>query len=244
MTHTYPDPLNDGKSFVYLMRHCGDDLSVVNDALVEDDGTEDRTLTPKQERLLKFLIDAHPKHTSPMRGVTFTFRVKAPLFICRQWWKHVVSSSHVQDHLQWNEKSLRYTEAGSSEDFYVPSYLRHQEKRANQHAAPEVIGQQIAYREAMKKSYAAYSDLLEAGVCREQARGVLPSGFYTTFTWTTSLLAMLNFLELRLNHTAQVEAQAYANAIYGEVKDIVPLTLKYWFEKEKLTLEAVASLGK
>jgi thymidylate synthase ThyX len=72
---------------VRLVEHMGSDLSIVRNARVsydaewrtgEDDG--------KDAKLLDYLIKN--KHTSPFESVNFTFEIKAPIFVLRQWHRH------------------------------------------------------------------------------------------------------------------------------------------------------------
>ncbi len=76
------DPLNDGKSRIELVDSMGTDLSIVNDARASFAKTSDE-LKEKDIKLINYLIKH--EHTSPFRGVVFKFKVKAPLYICRQW---------------------------------------------------------------------------------------------------------------------------------------------------------------
>lgn len=234
------DPLGDSKSSLELVEHMGNDLSIINAARVSYDN-ESKEMTAKDLKLLGFLI--HHKHTSTLRGVVFTFRVKAPLYVCRQWWKHVIASGNVDEQLQWNERSMRYSEVTDEADYYVPDVFRKQSNTNKQGSQGEVFGQRIAYTQAMNYSWKAYSDMIEAGVCREQARGVLGSGFYTTFVWTVSLHALLNFLDLRSSSNAQREIVLYANCIGREVATVVPNTLRIWYENSVPQLQEFG-LGK
>lgn len=97
------DPLGDGKSSLCLLDSMGNSLSVVNDARQSFDA-ESAEWTERDGKLLRYLAKHH--HTSPFRGVVFKWSVKAPLFIARQWWKHTVASTFVDDQLGWNEKKL------------------------------------------------------------------------------------------------------------------------------------------
>ncbi|MGF1536530.1 MAG: FAD-dependent thymidylate synthase [Elainellaceae cyanobacterium] len=76
------DPLGDGKSRMHLVSSMGSDLDVVNDARASFERVSDE-LSEKDIKLLNYLA-AH-QHTSPFRGVVFKFKVKAPLFVARQW---------------------------------------------------------------------------------------------------------------------------------------------------------------
>jgi len=108
------------KGYVRLVDTMGNDLSVTNAARVSYDKEsqlrDDGSLTIADQRLIKFLWDEG--HTSPFRHAAMTFEVYAPLFVARQWWKHTVASSHVDDQNGWNESSRRYIT--ENEEFYIP----------------------------------------------------------------------------------------------------------------------------
>jgi thymidylate synthase (FAD) len=70
--------------------------------------------------------------------------------------------------------------------------------------------------------------MIEAGVCREQARGVLPQNLYTEYYGTTSLHNALNFCRLRLHEGAQWEIQKVAEAMIHIMKDLWPVTVESW----------------
>lgn len=226
----YQDPLKDGKSRIELIDSMGNDLSIVNDARASFEKTSSE-LNDKDIKLIKYLI-TH-KHTSPFRGVVFKFKVKAPLFVARQWWKHVIASNHNDEQLGWNEKSFRYVSIDDSNEFYIPTVFRKQSKN-NKQATEGSLDKgtnQIAidiYQQQCEASYGAYSKLLELGVGREQARGVLIPSVYTSWVWTVSLQALFNFIDLRLGKGAQGEIGAYAQAIVELIKPIVPHAIEAW----------------
>ncbi len=66
------------------------------------------------------------------------------------------------------------------------------------------------YTEALENIKRAYHSMLEMGVCREQARMILPLSMNSTAIWTCSLQALVNFIELRDHEHAQVEIRVYA----------------------------------
>ena len=78
----YREPLNDGKSRIELIDSMGNDLSIVNDARASFEKTSQK-LNDKDIKLIRYLIKH--QHTSPFRGVVFKFKIKAPLYVCRQW---------------------------------------------------------------------------------------------------------------------------------------------------------------
>ncbi len=232
---TWKDPLEDGKSRIELLSYMGSDIDIVNDARASFDKVSTE-LDDKDVRLIRYLIQHH--HTSPFRGVVFKFKVKAPLFVCRQWWKHVIASNHNDEQLGWNEKSFRYVSIEDSEDFYMPKVFRQQStnnKQATFGSLPDAENQQALaiYAEQCKASHAAYQQLLSLGVGREQARGVLVPSVYTSWVWTVSLQALLNFIGLRKGEGAQQEIHFYASAIADLIQPIVPETMSAWLEIAK-----------
>lgn len=226
----YKDPLKDGKSRIELINSMGNDLSIVNDARASFEKTS-QELNDKDIKLINYLIKH--EHTSPFRGVVFKFKIKAPLYICRQWWKHVIASSHNDEQLGWNEKSFRYVAIDDSNEFYIPQIFRKQAK-SNKQATSGALEESenleaiAIYEQQCQASYQAYSQLLDLGVGREQARGVLIPAVYTSWVWTVSLQALLHFIGLRRGAGAQSEIGAYAEAITELIEPIVPVAIAAW----------------
>ncbi|MEM9271434.1 MAG: FAD-dependent thymidylate synthase [Cyanobacteria bacterium P01_F01_bin.143] len=226
----YQDPLKDGKSRIELINSMGNDLSIVNDARASFDKTSEK-LNDKDIKLINYLIKH--EHTSPFRGVVFKFKIKAPLYICRQWWKHVIASNHNDEQLGWNEKSFRYVAIDDSNEFYIPPTFRKQAKSNKQATSGELEESKnleaiAIYEQQCQASFQAYSQLLDLGVGREQARGVLIPSVYTSWVWTVSLQALLHFISLRRGAGAQSEIGAYAQAITELIEPIVPVAIAAW----------------
>jgi thymidylate synthase (FAD) len=220
---TMLDPLGDGKSALRLLDSMGNSLSVVNDAR-QSFAAESAEWTERDGKLLRYLAKHH--HTSPFRGVVFKWSVKAPLFVARQWWKHTVASTFVDDQLGWNEKSFRYCAADEAE-FYIPiEFLQQSEDNRQASAGPlPSRSQQLAfaqYAQAVEACKQAYAGLLLTGVSKEQARAILPSALYTSFVWTCSLQALFHFISLRIGHGAQGEIVAYAKALLELGRPVAP----------------------
>lgn len=228
--YTNDNILGDNIGYLKLVSVMGSDLQIVNDARVSYDNKK-TTLDEKDTKLIKYLIKH--KHTSPFRGCALKFEVKCPLFIARQWWKHHVSSNYVDSQDGWNEMSLRYTEGSEA---YIPVEFRKQSsvnKQASEEHSftnDELAELTYAYNHSIDKAIHAYHLLMKRGVCREQARGVLPAAIYTRFRWTTSLEGVLHFLSLRDSSNAQWEIQQYALAIKDAIKPSFPISLKYFLE--------------
>jgi len=166
----------------------------------------------------------------------FRFHIKAPEVVMRQLYKHVVgieatSSDSVKDHA-WNEISGRYKPVV---DYYYPAVWRKQSadsKQASDGIVASDVNSEIdqLFRQHMDNTIKLYEDLLDKGVAREQARLVLPMNQYTEVIWTCSAQALLNFIWLRDEGTAQVEIQEYARAMREMVRERFPTLHDIWFE--------------
>lgn len=219
------------KGFVEVIDSLGTDLTVANAARVSF-GKRKTTWDKTDARLVRYL--AKHKHFSPFRHLQVQFHVKAPEFVMRQWYKHVVgiettSSSATKDHA-WNEISGRYVPV---EDFYIPDVWRKQSddnKQASAGVLDDLQQKRMddTYNQYMRQVNMAYHRMIEAGMAKEQARIVLPLSQYTEVYWTASFQAIMNFIELRDESTAQWEIQQYAIAIKDLMLEIYPETTKIW----------------
>lgn len=219
------------KGFVEVVDSLGSDLTVVNSARVSF-GKRKTTYDDVDRVLVEFL--AENKHWSPFRHLVVQFHVKAPEFVMRQWYKHVVgietsSSSFTKDHA-WNEISGRYVPVN---DFYEPANWRKQSKD-NRQASEGSIDDQVSAREVFQKTmstlFDSYNKLLELGVAKEQARIMLPLNQYTEVYWTASFQAIMNFIDLRDEPSAQWEIREYAKIIKDMMFKIYPETTRIWFK--------------
>ena len=219
------------KGFIEVIDKLGSDLTVVNSARVSF-GKRKEKFEDSDRKLIRFL--AKNKHWSPFRHMMIQFHIKAPEFVMRQWYKHVVgietsSSSSAKDHA-WNEISGRYVPVT---DFYVPQNWRKQSADNKQASEGSIENQQEAenvFTNAMENILKVYQELLDIGVAKEQARMILPLNQYTEVYWTASFQAIMNFIDLRDESTAQWEIQQYAKAMKELVSEIFPETTKIWFE--------------
>jgi thymidylate synthase (FAD) len=136
----------------------------------------------------------------------------------------------------WNEISGRYVEFPDDE-YFVPAAFRQQAKVNKQGSEGEIEAENreaamAAYLDACRNSVAQYKAMLELGVCREQARCVLPLGLYSEVYWTTSLQAVAHFIRLRSESHAQWEIQEYARAVRALMEDRFPASLKALLDSE------------
>ena len=216
------------KGYVRVVDVMGSDLSVVNAARVSYD-KESSELSTKDYKLLNFLVKEG--HTSPFRHAAISFEIYAPLFLARQWWKYAVSSTHVDDQNGWNESSRRYITEEAQ--FYIPEEDAWRSKPANsKQGSGEPIDPLIGrlYSQELEdyigRGTSLYEQAMEDGVAPEIARLFLPAyGMYVRWRWTTSLQAVLNFLEQRLEHDAQVEIQLYAQAVEVLLEERFPASM-------------------
>ena len=219
------------KGYIEVVDTLGDDLTPVNAARVSFDGFSE-TFTDKDRKLSKFLIKH--KHFSPFRHQHIQIIIKAPEFVMRQWYKHVVgietTSSHVTKDHAWNEISGRYV---PYDEFYEPKEFRKQSED-NKQASDGLIDDQVVatmhWRTAQNKTIETYNELLNMGVAREQARSILPLTVYTKVWWTASFQSVMNFIELRDEPTSQVEIQEYAKVLKQIMLEVFPETTKLWSE--------------
>ncbi len=214
------DPLGDGISSVELVGTYRTDKDIVNAARVSNGKEWDTSdFNDRDYRLLKYLL--RHEHGSPFEHTFLQFRIKAPLFVHAHWVKHRIGTS-------LNTESGRYIDI--HEEFYIPSVFRKQAESNKQASTDEVVANsdvaRVIYDQAVKQSFDTYKYLLEMGVAREQARGVLPQSTYTSFVFTCNVRSLLHFLQLRTAEGAQYEIRQYANAISRLAEPAFPYTFK------------------
>jgi thymidylate synthase (FAD) len=197
----------DGIGSVELLETFGDDLTVVNAARVSF-AKESTTMTERDSRLVKYL--AEHDHVTPFFHPQARFRIKMPIFVAREWYRHQIGFAR-------NEVSRRYVD--TRPECWAPAAeeIRARDPRAKQGSREEAIptadvtAARIAEHNAA--AIALYEGMLAEGVAPEVARTVLPQGMYTEFIETGSLAAYARLCGLRLGPDAQREIQAYARAV-------------------------------
>lgn len=210
--------------FVRLVDSMGNDLSVTRAARVSYDAAwrtgED---TGSDNRLINYLWKN--KHTTPFESVQFTFEVKAPIFVFRQWHRHRTWS--------YNELSARYKEL--PEEIYLPDFRT--QALNNKQGSGEAITPDLnlllqnSFIFQYKAAYSTYQAALAAGASRELARTVLPLATYSHMFATVNLLNLLKFLTLRCDSHAQYEIRVYAEAMLELIRPIVPVCVEAWEDK-------------
>lgn len=211
------------RGYVALLDHMGTDLDIVNAARISFQDESDG-FSEKDGKLLRYLWEH--RHTSPFEMVEFKFVVKCPIFVARQWHRHRTWS--------YNEVSRRYTDENL--EFYTPSseWIRRQAEN-NRQASDESnefgFLTQLEFQAARDIEEDRYIRLMEEqGVCREQARMVLPQSMYTTFIAKVDLANLLHFIDLRMDPHAQWEIQQYGEGLAELISSIVPKTMEIFME--------------
>lgn len=238
---------------VKLVDSMGSDLSVVNAARVSFDkitewdyavdpndvnslGVKTKTLKEADKCIIKFL--ARENHWTPFGHASLSFHIKAPIFVARQLGKHQVG-------LVWNEISRRYVD--SPPEFYYPENWRKRNKDKKQGSHEDQFVKELSYTHPYMgdirgnsvtitesvttrvntiaaQAYNLYTEMLEAGVCPEQARMVLPQSMYTEWYWTGSLIAFARVCNLRCKKDTQKETRDIAIQIDEIAKKIYPIS--------------------
>lgn len=200
--------------FVKLVAFMGGDQRAVESARVSFGSVSKGEAADR--KLIEYLLANG--HLSPFEHSTFQFHIKCPIFVARQWMRHRIAS--------YNEISARYTEV--KDEFYIPGAFRLQDTINKQGS---VAGGKLdnarllkLYTDSVQASFAAYNELLKAGVAREMARMALPVAQYTQFHWSVNARSLLNFLRLRLDAHAQYEIREYAAALREIFKEKMPWT--------------------
>lgn len=229
------DLYGDGIGKVELVDSVGSDLTVVNSARVSF-GKHKEELDLNDEKLIDYLIKH--RHTSVLEHNFVTFRFKVPLFVRSQHHRHRTWS--------YNEISRRYTDFNI--EFYQPKTFRTQHK-SNRQASnfDELVDPVInkheenhpKWGEWIHPIYASqalashnedslrlYQQMIDAGVCKEQARMILPQSMYTEYYGSANLNNILKFVDLRTHEGAQWEIQRVGEAVLEIVSDLYPVTVK------------------
>ncbi|MGH0053698.1 MAG: FAD-dependent thymidylate synthase [Sphaerochaetaceae bacterium] len=213
--------------FVRLVDYLGSDERIVQSARVSyGSGTK----TYRQDKgLINYLL--RNDHTSPFEQVNFTFHVKMPIFVARQWIRHRTG--------RVNEISGRYSVM--SDECYLPDFSHinfqsddNKQGRTDQ-PVDEIVAKEVLslLKEDQKRSYETYQKLLDMGIARELSRIDLPLSLYTEWYWQMDLHNLFHFLQLRLDDHAQYEIRIYAQTILELVRKVCPIATEA-FEEHKL----------
>ena len=182
-------------------------------------------------KLLSYLL--RNGHTTPFEHVSFTFWVRAPIFVYRQWHRHRT--------LSYNEESARYKKLKG--DFYFPDIIKIGKQSEISHQS-RILTDSIPHGDLISvykkqlsmlkdhcfSSYRLYEYLLDNGWPREIARMVLPVNIYSEMTVSGNFWNWLRFIKLRDDEHSQYEIRVYAQAIKELLSRRAPITMRVWNE--------------
>ena len=222
MSHKYF--VLDGKGCVELQDTFGSDLTVVNAARVSF-AKEVTEFKEGDKKLINYLVKHN--HISPFFHPQIRFRLKMPIFVAREWFRHTIGFSR-------NEVSRRYVD--DQPEIFIPEELRARDSNKKQGSKDSSIEnndemvQKI--RDFSNQSLELYNELLSKQVAPEVARGILPQNMYTEFIETASLYAYMRLCKLRLDPQAQKEIREYATLISKLLEHKFPASMKAFFENQ------------
>jgi len=203
---------------VEILDFMGDDLMVVNAARVSFE-KESYELTLGDEKLINYL--AKHNHVTPFFHPQVQFRIRMPLFVAREWYRHQIGFSR-------NEVSRRYVD--SKPECWIPHVMRERDSNKKQGSKEEPVEYADVCKELMEKSIdmslKCYNELLAMNVAPELARTILPQSMYTEFIETGSLAAYARLYKLRTTSDAQREIQWYAREIGKHLETKFPICWK------------------
>ncbi len=212
---------------VELVEYMGNDKKIVNSARVSFGKDNDLPLDDKDIKLIKYLVEH--QHTSVFEHNVMTFKFVVPLFVRSQHHRHRTWS--------YNEISRRYSAENLS--FYEPKEFRTQAKNNRQasneeeminpiliHGGESQFVASVVLREHHQRCVSLFNEMLENGICREQARGVLPQNLYTEYYGTVNLNNLMKFIKLRDHEGAQYEIKVVARALREIASKLYPETFK------------------
>lgn len=223
--------------YVILHEYSGSDEKIDKRARMSTDGRQTSTV----RKLLRHLMRC--RHTSPFELADFTFEIKCPIHVARQWHRHRTASI--------NEVSARYTTLPS--EMYVPRpehifSKKHDDKQGRGGYLSEGQKLKAAFEieDGNAVAYDMYEHLLAGDIAPELARGNLPLNTYTKFYWDNDLHNTMHFLNLRCDSHAQWEIRQYANAMESIISPLFPLSMEAWgdyiFRSHTLSRWAMAAV--
>lgn len=210
----------DNKGYVEVLEVFGNDLTVVNAARVSF-AKESKEFSEQDGKLVRYLAKHH--HISPFFHPQVRLRLKMPIFVAREWFRHTVGFSR-------NEVSRRYVD--TTPECYIPSADQLRERDTNKkqgskdNPPPEALLAHEHLREATQAAMDCYQKCLDCKVAPEVARMVLPQSMYTEFVETASLYGYARLCQLRLDPQAQKEIRDYAEAVNELLEKFFPVSWK------------------
>lgn len=224
---------------VELVEVHASDLRVAKAAWVSTKGqrAEDEQDAERLAGLINFLM--RDRHGSPFEHTSFTFAIRAPIFVIREFHRHRAGWSY-------NEESGRYTQL--QPEFYIPAPGRNliqYGKPGKYTFGPGSEVQELLVRGDIKAAntlaWNMYTDMLDAGIAKEVARMCLPLNIYSSFYATCNARSLMHFLGLRTENERAVykshpqkEIQMVADEMEEHFADVMPITWWAWYNNGRV----------
>lgn len=233
------DLYSDGIGRVQYISHMGNDKTIVNAARVSFGNDNEKPLDKRDQKLINYLLKN--KHTSPFEHCTITWKFVVPLFVRGQHHRHRTWA--------YNEVSRRYT--SENLQFYLPKIFRTQHEKDRQASNSDVNNPMLEcyvaglehpfynptswhLEQHVRQSISLYEKMLQSGVCREQARMVLPQNMYTEYYGTVNLHNAMHFMRLRADSHAQWEIRRVAEAMREHLDFLYPVAMEAFGELQNV----------
>lgn len=232
---TKHDPLGDGISNVEYITHSGSDLLIVNAARVSHHKHHDEFDGESDGRLLQYLLKH--KHWTPFAHPQITLRIKMPIFLARQWYRHTIG-------IVRNEVSRRYVE--DTPEFFFPREWHNRPEEGIKQGSSDEVNKWSNFYSSLAYTHLGvvsevYEGMIKSGIAPEEARMILPQNMYTEFYETASLAAYLRIIELRTDRHAQRYIRKYAKAVLSIISELFPETIKAYNNITEVTFNEADS---
>ncbi|MBN1698306.1 MAG: FAD-dependent thymidylate synthase [Spirochaetales bacterium] len=212
--------------FVRLVDYLGGDARIVQAARVSY-GSGTKTVR-EDKKLINYLL--RNEHMSPFEQVIFTFHLKMPIFVARQWVRHRTA--------RMNEISGRYSVM--EDEFYLPReedirfQSQHNRQGRSEEEVPSEMQQEVLriLKKTCETAYDGYRRCIGDNISREISRIILPLSLYTQMYWQIDLRNLLHFIKLRADIHAQQEIRQYADVLGTIVKTVTPAVWEAFDEYE------------
>lgn len=182
----------------------------------------DGVLDPEEDgkqRLTKILMEMrrHATHWSPFTHTAVSLRLTMPIAIARQFTKHRVG-------FDVNEVSRRYVD--SRPELFVPEFRSRAQnvKQGSGDRHPQAGIVSTFYQSMANTAIKFYEELIEDGVCPEQARFILPQGVMTEMIVTANVFAWSRFYVQRTDPHAQKEIGDLAREVGKIIQPLFPVS--------------------
>lgn len=216
------------KRAVELLSHMGSDKTIAQSARVSYDNDISKG-DEQDSKLIDYLT--RNEHMSPFEMAQLKLKIRAPIYIARQWMRHRTGS--------YNEVSRRYTSENMY--FFIPiNFITTNDEAKNKQKGKSIADPLKEAEKAdkilrnSKNALEVYKKLINDGVSKETARMVLPLNLMTTFHWSVNLRNLFHFIKLRIAEDAQLEIREYASRLLNICKDKFPISTYSFIRINKL----------